>query len=618
MNIRSVWRSLSGRLVTRVVAGFLIVTVPLTIVITVVLTSKASDSVTAATNRGIAAVARTLAGQMDDFVFERTGDLTVVAGHLSGDLNDPDIIDVVTRIQDYYKYWDVLEITDLTGKVVAGAPANATFDPSRDEWFRSAASGQTVVTSPQDIDGDIRWILAVPVLDTAGHPIGVVTGELALSNLPRILDPEVVGASGAAVVVDKDHHLVFSDKLGNLKTADESDLLAKGLLRTVVDDQAVDKALAGQSGTARFDYAGQEVVGGYAAVKPLNWAVLVNQPASTVEAPVNSGRNLAFALAIGGILLATALSIVFARRTAVPVVALASGARKVAKGDLTTRVEPSGPRELRELMEAFNAMVDSLSALVKQVQSASTEVDTAAAQLSASSEELAATTTQQSSAVTEVSATTEELARASSSIADTVDEVAAQSTETRDNLEQAEADIALSSERTLALTARVGEINAILSLINDIADQTNLLALNAAIEAARAGEDGRGFAVVAEEVRQLAERSKSSAAEIAVIVDGIHSETNATVMAMEKGATQMQRGLRLQESVTNATSQVRMTTQQQRSATGQVVETMEQLTQASRQVSDTAQEIAASAALLATLASNLKETADDTTNGQVK
>src|SRR3979409_2494524 len=141
----------------------------------------------------------------------------------------------------------------------------------------------------------------------------------------------------------------------------------------------------------------------------------------------------------------------------------------------------------------------------------------------------------------------EELSRSSAAVAETVSSVALQASAAQSNLELAQTDLRASGDRTLALAGRVNEIEGILELINDIADQTNLLALNAAIEAARAGDAGRGFAVVADEVRRLAERSKGAAAQIARLVEGAQAQSTETVMALEKGVKQMERGLKMMQ-----------------------------------------------------------------------
>lgn len=84
----------------------------------------------------------------------------------------------------------------------------------------------------------------------------------------------------------------------------------------------------------------------------------------------------------------------------------------------------------------------------------------------------------------------------------------------------------------LTLKKKVSEINYIISVITALAEQTNLLALNASIEAARAGEHGKGFGVVANEVKTLAEQSKTAAQTISSIVGDIVKETDKNVSSV--------------------------------------------------------------------------------------
>lgn len=552
----------------RLAAMMLAVTVPLLVVLALLLTNSTATNLTVAAEQRAQNVAHAATAQLEQWLQERRESLTVLASTAAEDPTSEQTRSAITLAGGVSDSFTLIEVVDLDGKVLATSREGVSVDPAGKEWFGLAAEGQPVLTSPVPQGEHIEWVMAHPVPAEDGGVEAVVVGNLNPVLLASLLDPEL-GEGSDVTAVDSQRRLVYSTA-DMAQVPDDTTMLAAGALSTPVDNAAVQEAdRTGRAGAARFTNAGgDDVIGGYDVVDELDWVVIAEEHADILLAPVATERQYAAVILGAGIVLALGTAMVF------------------------------GLREAR-----------SLRGLADETTTVGVEVNSAAAELSASSEELAATTTEQSAAFTQVAATTEELARSSAAIAETVDDVARQTAETRDNLEQAEGDIAASSERTLALAGRVDDIDSLLELINDIADQTNLLALNAAIEAARAGENGRGFAVVADEVRRLAERSKSSAGDIAEIVAAVQDETNATVMAMEKGAKQMQQGLTLLEAVTHSHDQVRLTTQQQRSATGQVVETMEQLTDASRQVSATARQIADAAGNLADLAGNLETTA---------
>lgn len=89
--------------------------------------------------------------------------------------------------------------------------------------------------------------------------------------------------------------------------------------------------------------------------------------------------------------------------------------------------------------------------------------------------------------------------------------------------------IGVVSDKTHDANKAAEKIAEVVNLITEIASQTNLLSLNASIEAARAGDAGRGFAVVAENIKQLAEQTTSSAADIQDIIHDLETKSNETV-----------------------------------------------------------------------------------------
>ncbi len=608
------WRYLDSYTL-RIIAGAMLVSIPTAILLGFVTSNWSTQTATDQAKLRAETAAEGLALRVSDWMGERKAQLRSLADSNVGSLTKPGLTQSLMAEFLAQSSFDSFQIFNPSAAAIATTDPGLRQPPTLASTFADSLSVETLGPIGIGAAGadQINWTMTAPIIGSDSRPQGVVVGELNASVLGRLLNPYGLDTSTAQTqevhIVNAQHKLVYSSDWGVMR--DESAILAKGALTITAEGAIYDQAMKVGAGAAEIvDYRHNQVLSGYEPVPDLAFVVIASTATATALQPVHDQEFRTSLLQGLSTLLLIGFAILLATFTTRPVIALSRAAARVEAGDLSARVNLKGGGEMRRLGLTFNGMVEHLAGVLARLRG---EVTESAANLSAAAEQLAAATLEQTTAATATSASMEEVARSSGAIAETVDRVATQAGETQTNLELAQTDLRASGDRTLALAGRINEIEGILELINDIADQTNLLALNAAIEAARAGDAGRGFAVVADEVRRLAERSKSAAAQIGKLVEGAQAQSTDTVMALEKGVKQMDRGLVMMKAMAEVSSQVQLASQQQRSSTEQVVRAIEHIAEGSRSVAITAQEIAASAARQGELAAELAGSAWDNT-----
>ena len=432
----------------------------------------------------------------------------------------------------------------------------AGYDPRTRDWYKKAKElqGEMVVTSPYE-DATTKSLI-VTIAKELPDGSGVVALDIQLNELRKVVLNVKIGEHGYPMIMDDNQKIVIHPTLKQGST------LPSNIVQPIFNND---------KGQFSYTFNGipKEMV--FETNKITGWKISGIIQDDEIKQQANPILMTTVYVVIAFILIGAVVTFFILRMILNPINQLILVTEQVSSGDLTVRVPINSNDEFGILGKAFNQMIHSLLQLINKINITSHRLTESSENLALTIEQVKDITNEMNNSMevmsrgaevqmtsTKESATaTEEIATGVQYVAEKLSVASESSTDATKNVEEGSVHIQKgisemesihhSVEHSSSLVQELGkkseEINTIINVINSISEQTNLLALNASIEAARAGEHGKGFAVVAQEIRKLAEGSKTSTVKISEILSTIQAETNLIIESMEQEKTKTINGL---------------------------------------------------------------------------
>ncbi len=187
---------------------------------------------------------------------------------------------------------------------------------------------------------------------------GAIVADYNISDLWQSVLSTKIGSGGYAYVVDG---------FGNLVAYPNSRFLATH--QELSNVQAVKEFIDGSTATRKTtSEIGQAVISTPRITSYSSWAVIVEEPVSSIYAGINAYIKLATTIGVSAIVLSILMSIFFRKQLTGPLKKLTLGAKRLGAGDFDQTIKLKSKDELQELANTFNKMGLDIKKLVNDLR----------------------------------------------------------------------------------------------------------------------------------------------------------------------------------------------------------------------------------------------------------